>query len=99
MVDTTLTVDESTATMIRSRLNGQTHQFVTVDQRDSCLRLNLAALAALIAEILAEHTAALTAERDEITRESDLREQEIIALTVERDRALDQRAAILERGR
>ncbi|MFL6144914.1 MAG: NUDIX domain-containing protein [Labedaea sp.] len=31
----------------------------------------------------------LQAERDEIAQESDLREQEIIALTVERDRALD----------
>jgi 8-oxo-dGTP diphosphatase len=46
---------------------------------------------------LSADCARLHAECAEITRESDLREQEVITLTVERDRALD-RAAELETG-
>jgi hypothetical protein len=101
MVGTIPPADDSATTLIRTRLDGQTHRFVTVDHRDRCLRINLAALAEVIAEIVTEDTAALTGELTETRAEVDrlhaekvelgagliARDQEIIALTADLEQA------------
>jgi uncharacterized coiled-coil DUF342 family protein len=109
MVGTT-PADESAETMIRTRLGGQTHRFVTVDHQDRCLRINIAELAVVIAEIVAERTATLEVELTETRAEVDrlhtervelgegliARDQEIIALTADLEQA-DARLSELDR--
>lgn len=80
MVGTTITE------RVRAVLPGQTHRFLFVDDHGR-LCVSIDRLADLITDIVTDLTS-------DLVRESDLREQEIIALTVERDKALDQVAEL-----
>jgi hypothetical protein len=63
MVGSNTVPDAATVAAVRTRLNGQSHRFLTVDDRGR-LTVRIDRLADLIAEIVTEYTEHVIGERD-----------------------------------
>jgi hypothetical protein len=61
-------LDAATVEAVRARLNGQSHRFLSVDQRGR-LTVRIDQLAVLISEIVTEYTDHVTAERDALAED------------------------------